>query len=198
MSKRKRLAAALTVAAASATVAWVMSIGTAMAIGPADVRGTGGRDVITIGTGGDGYVVTSNTPIGMDAADGCRQLSGPTSWTCDAFRVVGFFVFGQGGNDSVTVNNSVQEMSRIFGGPGRDRLLGGSEIDALFGGPGNDELFGRGDRDSIRGAKGNDRIFGGQGPDAMLGGAGNDFIRGGPGNDTGTCSGGAGNNNVIC
>src|SRR5262245_58369050 len=76
-------------------------------------------------------------------------------------------VFGQGGNDTITLDeaNGALPSAQLFGGAGNDVLTGGSGADLLFGGAGNDTLFGKG---------GNDLLFGGAGNDTRLGGAGDD------------------------
>src|SRR6266511_3107219 len=86
-------------------------------------------------------------------------------------------VFGQGGNDTITLNeaNGALPRANLFGGAGNDTLTGGSGGDMLFGQSGNDTLFGKG---------GNDFLFGGAENDVLTGGTGNDFIDGNQGNDT--------------
>src|SRR5262245_10147748 len=63
-------------------------------------------------------------------------------------------VFGQGGNDIVTLNEASGALPRanVFGGTGNDVITGGSGNDQLFGQSGNDTLLGKG---------GNDFLFGG-------------------------------------
>src|SRR3954468_18317110 len=63
-------------------------------------------------------------------------------------------VFGQGGNDTITLNesNGALPAAQLFGGGGNDMLTGGSGGDLLFGQSGNDTLLGKG---------GNDLLFGG-------------------------------------
>ncbi|HEU5006134.1 MAG TPA: calcium-binding protein [Jatrophihabitantaceae bacterium] len=62
----------------------------------------------------------------------------------------------------------------LYGGNGKDCLVGGDESDVLFGGNGKDVLLGGG---------GADFLFGGQGDDTLYGGGGIDTMDGGPGND---------------
>src|SRR5215813_4628096 len=49
-------------------------------------------------------------------------------------------VFGQGGNDTITLDeaNGALPTAQLFGGAGNDTLTGGSGADQLFGGAGND------------------------------------------------------------
>jgi Ca2+-binding RTX toxin-like protein len=113
------------------------------------------------------------------------------------------------GNDTL-VSDSVGELT-VFGGPGNDRMIGGSRpsvfadfeggpptiVDSsenFNGGGGNDVLIGNGQPDLLNGGSGNDILNGGPGRDSLYGGAGNDFLNArdghrdavidcGPGND---------------
>ena len=62
-------------------------------------------------------------------------------------------VFGQGGNDAVTLNeaNGALPRANLFGGAGNDVLTGGSGGDQLFGQSGNDTLLGKGGFDFLFG-----------------------------------------------
>src|SRR5262249_32443706 len=55
-------------------------------------------------------------------------------------------VFGQGGNDVITLDesNGALPAADLFGGNGNDTLTGGSGNDQLFGQAGNDTLLGKG------------------------------------------------------
>src|ERR1700692_1193653 len=85
-------------------------------------------------------------------------------------------VFGQGGDDTIALNESKGALpaADLFGGDGNDKLTGGSGNDLLFGQAGADTLFGGG---------GNDFLFGGDGEDILTGGPGNDQVFGQGGND---------------
>src|SRR5262249_49490074 len=74
-------------------------------------------------------------------------------------------VFGQGGNDTLTLNEAVGALpaANLFGGAGNDVLTGGS---------GGDQLFGQADNDTLLGKGGNDFLFGGDGNDTLTGGDG--------------------------
>jgi Ca2+-binding RTX toxin-like protein len=88
-------------------------------------------------------------------------------------------VFGQGGDDTITVDSSLGEVpSALYGGLGNDTLNGGGGSDLLYGDGGNDTLNGQG---------GNDALFGGTGDDTLDGGGTDgrrDVLVGGPGADT--------------
>jgi Ca2+-binding RTX toxin-like protein len=66
-------------------------------------------------------------------------------------------VFGQGGNDTITLDeaNGALPAAQLFGGAGNDVLTGGSGADQLFGGAGNDTLLGKGGDDFLFGGAGN-------------------------------------------
>jgi hemolysin type calcium-binding protein len=80
----------------------------------------------------------------------------------------------------------------LSGGPGRDRLVGGTLGDLLDGGGGPDSMAGGGGQDQLIGGPGadnlsggtaNDWLFGGGGPDKLSGGGGRDLCRGAGGID---------------
>lgn len=82
----------------------------------------------------------------------------------------------------------------LAGGPGRDRLVGGSLSDLLDGGGGADSIAGGGGMDlmfggpgadNLSGGGGNDSLLGGGGPDKLNAGSGKDVCRGAGGTDTG-------------
>jgi Ca2+-binding RTX toxin-like protein len=114
-------------------------------------------------------------------------------------------VFGQGGNDKITLDesNGALPAAQLFGGAGNDVLTGGSGNDQLFGGAGNDTLLGKGGNDLLFGGAGDDTLIGGAGDDQVFGQAGNDLMiwnpgdgsdlfEGGDGNDTAQVNGGNG------
>jgi len=103
-------------------------------------------------------------------------------------------VFGQGGNDTITLNeaNGALPRANLFGGAGNDTLTGGSGGDMLFGQSGNDTLFGKGGNDFLFGGAENDVLTGGTGDDQVFGEAGNDRMIWNPGDGTDLFEGGAG------
>jgi hypothetical protein len=78
----------------------------------------------------------------------------------------------------------------LEGGPGRDRLIGGSLNDLLEGDGGSDSLAGGGGMDLLLGGPGADNMSGGGANDTLLGGSGPDKLSGGSGKDV--CKGAAG------
>jgi Ca2+-binding RTX toxin-like protein len=103
-------------------------------------------------------------------------------------------VFGQGGNDTITLNEASGALpaANLFGGDGNDTLTGGSGGDMLFGQSGNDTLLGKGGNDFLFGGVGNDTLTGGDGNDQVFGEAGNDRFIWNPGDDSDLFEGGDG------
>lgn len=103
-------------------------------------------------------------------------------------------VFGQAGNDIITLNeaNGALPTAQLFGGSGNDTLTGGSGNDLLFGQADNDTLFGKGGNDMLFGGVGNDTLTGGDGNDQMFGEGGDDRMIWNPGDDNDLMEGGAG------
>ncbi len=107
-------------------------------------------------------------------------------------------VFGQGGNDNISLSevNGALPKAFLFGGAGNDVLTGGSGADMLFGQAGNDVLLGKGGNDLLFGGDGNDVETGGDGDDQVFGEAGDDRMIWNPGDDTDLNEGGSGNDTV--
>jgi Ca2+-binding RTX toxin-like protein len=103
-------------------------------------------------------------------------------------------VFGQGGNDVITLDqaNGALPRANLFGGAGNDTLTGGAGNDMLFGQSGNDTLRGQGGADSLFGGTEDDVLIGGDANDQMFGESGNDRFIWNPGDDTDLIEGGAG------
>src|SRR5262245_62117693 len=103
-------------------------------------------------------------------------------------------VFGQGGNDVITLNeaNGALPAANLFGGAGNDTLTGGSGADMLVGQSGDDTLLGKGGNDFLFGGAGNDTLTGGAGDDQVFGEAGNDRMIWNPGDGTDLFEGGSG------
>jgi Ca2+-binding RTX toxin-like protein len=103
-------------------------------------------------------------------------------------------VFGQGGDDVITLNeaNGALPRANLFGGVGNDTLTGGSGGDQLFGQTGNDTLLGRGGNDLLFGGSENDAMTGGDADDQAFGQSGTDRMIWNPGDDTDLNEGGDG------
>ena len=107
-------------------------------------------------------------------------------------------VFGQGGNDVITLSeaNGALPQANLFGGAGNDVLTGGSGDDQLFGQAGNDTLLGKGGFDLLFGGSENDTLTGGDADDQAFGQGGNDRMIWNPGDDTDLNEGGDGTDTV--
>jgi Ca2+-binding RTX toxin-like protein len=107
-------------------------------------------------------------------------------------------VFGQGGNDSIALDETNGALPRadLFGGDDDDVLTGGSGADRMFGQAGSDTLLGRGGIDLLFGGAGADTLTGGAGDDQVFGEGGNDRLVWNPGDDTDLDEGGAGDDTV--
>jgi len=107
-------------------------------------------------------------------------------------------VFGQGGNDTITLSevNGALPRANLFGGAGNDVLTGGSGGDMLFGQAGNDTLLGKGGFDLLFGGSENDTLTGGDADDQVFGESGDDRMIWNPGDDTDLNEGGAGSDTV--
>jgi len=123
---------------------------------------------------GYSYVIDSVVPLEVGGSVCENPSENPNELICKAPQVVGFEVNAGPGDDSIWVAAAVKIPVTMRGGPGRDRLRGGSGPDKLIGGPGADLISGKG---------GDDLIFGGPGKDVLMGGRGDDLLRGGPGDD---------------
>jgi Ca2+-binding RTX toxin-like protein len=103
-------------------------------------------------------------------------------------------VFGQGGNDTITLSevNGALPRANLFGGANNDILTGGSGADQLFGQSGNDTLLGKGGNDFLFGGADNDTLTGGDADDQVFGQGGDDRMIWNPGDDTDLNEGGDG------
>jgi hypothetical protein len=79
-------------------------------------------------------------------------------------------IYGLQGNDTVTVNPCFPLPLFVYGGPGNDRINGGSGPDVLDGGPGDDQIFGSGANDVLISGTGTNRLDGQAGDDLVIGG----------------------------
>jgi Ca2+-binding RTX toxin-like protein len=126
------------------------------------VGGTTGNDVIEVcsgSTAGTLRVVIN----GLDQGTFARTTAAGTIG-----RLV---VYGNDGNDAVTINSNVDAIAAvIYGGAGNDTLTGGLGSNFLDGGDGNDTVTGNSARDILIGGGGQDSLFGSSGDDILIGG----------------------------
>ncbi len=145
----------------------------------------------------DGDALDNNIAISRNAAGtilingGAVPVLGGTPTVANTGLIQ---VFGLGGNDIITLNetNGALPRAHIFGGAGNDTITGGSGGDQLFGESGNDTLLGKGGADFLFGGAGNDTLTGGDGDDQVFGQGGNDRMIWNVGDDTDLFEGGAG------
>jgi RTX calcium-binding nonapeptide repeat (4 copies) len=156
---------------------------------------------ITAYTDGTGRLVLT-APEGLGDPDGSGpncQLDNATSGANSAQQVscapgyigiivgdlgVGMDTFDADPGLPVTIGGVIDGQQRpLWGGPGRDRFIGGAAADLLNGGGSGDSLVGGGGEDLLIGGAGADNLGGGGANDVLAGGAGPDKLNGGAGRD---------------
>lgn len=138
------------------------------------VGGTNSGDEITLTKTSDGKI---NVKIGSEDKSSFAGVD----------RIL---VFGQGGDDTITVDDDITIPAELHGGIGADKLFGGSGDDILLGedsnnqtGYGADSLDGGAGDDILVGGQGNDTLKGDSGRDMLMGGVNSDLLSGGDGED---------------
>jgi Ca2+-binding RTX toxin-like protein len=157
------------------------------------VSGTSSNGTLSVfGDALDNNIVVSRNAAGEILVNGgAVSVIGTTPTVANISLIQ---VFGQGGNDTLTINevNGAMPAANLFGGAGNDVLTGGSGNDLLFGQADNDVLNGKGGADLLFGGAGNDILTGGDGDDQMFGEAGDDRMIWNPGDDNDLMEGGDG------
>ncbi len=161
------------------------------------VTGTFTNGVLTV----FGDNLNNNVTVSRNAAGtilvngGAVPVQGGTATVANTSLIQ---VFGQGGNDTITLDqaNGALPRANLFGGAGNDTLIGGAGGDMLFGQSGNDTLRGNGGFDFLFGGSENDVLIGGDADDQMFGEAGDDRMIWNPGDDTDLMEGGSGTDTV--
>src|SRR5215204_6540153 len=157
------------------------------------VTGSFGSGIVSV----FGDALNNNLTVSRNAAGtilvngGAVSVTGGTPTVANTSLIQ---VFGQGGDDTITLNesNGALPNANLFGGAGNDIMTGGSGHDMLFGQSGNDTLLGKGGADFLFGGAGDDVLTGGDGDDQVFGEAGNDRMIWNPGDDTDLFEGGDG------
>src|SRR5215207_4299707 len=157
------------------------------------VTGSFGSGIVSV----FGDALNNNLTVSRNAAGtilvngGAVSVTGGTPTVANTSLIQ---VFGQGGDDTITLNesNGALPNANLFGGAGNDIMTGGSGDDMLFGQSGNDTLLGKGGADLLFGGAGDDVLTGGDGDDQVFGEAGNDRMIWNPGDDTDLFEGGDG------
>jgi Ca2+-binding RTX toxin-like protein len=94
-----------------------------------------------------------------------------TGTVLGTFSPTGYaIVYGQDGNDTITVAKNLTNSTILYGGAGDDRLSGGRGEDILIGGSGNDVLTADGNRDVLIGGDGADTLTGRGDEDILIAG----------------------------
>src|SRR5213080_3844858 len=94
-----------------------------------------------VADGVDNTIVTSRDAAGqLFVNGGAVPINGGQATVANTSTIQ---VFGQGGNDTITLNesNGALPAALLFGGAGNDTLTGGSGADQLFGQGGNDRMI---------------------------------------------------------
>lgn len=148
-----------------------------------------------------GRTVTLDDKVAVKAGKGCKAVRGDrTKVRCTLRKTPSKITLNLDDRNDSLVNKSDLRLF-VWGGTGKDTIVGGPRHDLLQGGEGNDKLYGMGGPDSlyagagadwvnggagddlILGEEGRDRLYGGADGDAVLGGPGDDWLSGGPGLD---------------
>lgn len=137
----------------------------------------------------------------ITVADDEVAIDGIGTFAVDLALADEIYVDSLGGDDTVSIDESILAPATILGGDGNDTLTGGSGNDTLygdggvdvlygavgedtlFGGDGGDWLHGEGDNDTLDSGAGDDILDGGDGDDSLSGDDGNDNLTGGDGDD---------------
>src|SRR5262245_23906641 len=92
--------------------------------------------------------ISSNAAGAILVNGGAVSILGGTSTVANTALIQ---VFGQGGNDTITLDEASGALpaANLFGGAGNDTLIGGSGGDQIFGQSGNDTLLGKGGFDFL-------------------------------------------------
>jgi Ca2+-binding RTX toxin-like protein len=101
--------------------------------------------VLTVyGDSADNTITVSRNAAGTLLVNGgAVAITGTTPTVANISQIT---IFGQAGNDTLTLNETNGALPRaiIFGGAGNDILTGGSGADIMLGQAGNDTLLGKG------------------------------------------------------
>jgi acid phosphatase len=133
-----------------------------------DASNPGKFALVVVGTQGD-----DNIQITLEGGDLHVRARGQ-DWTADRFfaasEISRIEVYGQGGDDRITVADEVTQPAMLFGGAGDDHLRAGGGPTVLAGGSGKDDLRGGPNRDLLIGGKGGDELRARGGDDILIGG----------------------------
>ncbi len=106
-----------------------------------------------------------SAPLAAVAADSSPPLVPPNAQDVEVlingaskglFSATSLRIYGNGGNDTIRIDPGLTLPTRIEGGRGNDRIYGGGGKDTILGGAGNDFCYGGGGKDVLRGDAGHD------------------------------------------
>ena len=121
------------------------------------------------GSNGDDVIVIQR---GSTASKIRVVINGVIKGEYDATNLGRIIVYGNAGNDNITISTDVGPVTALlYGGDGNDVLNGGSGYNLLDGGAGNDTLTGGANNDMLFGGGGSDLVNGGSGDDALVAGS---------------------------
>jgi Ca2+-binding RTX toxin-like protein len=184
--KHKRSRSAFRIEALESRIMPAVTASFSPAAGLLTVFGDSLNNTITLSRNAAGQILVNN---------GAVAVLGGTPTVANTAQMQ---VFGQAGNDTITLNqsNGALPAAQLFGGTGNDTLTGGAGADLLFGQAGNDTLLGQGGADLLFGGEGNDTLTGGDADDQVFGESGDDRMIWNPGDDTDLNEGGSGSDTV--
>ena len=124
----------------------------------------GGTQLRVDGTAGDDHITVARSEAGG------LVISDSTGWSVTkSGSYKSLQINAGGGNDTVTLDASVDVNAVLFGAAGNDTLVGGGGDDRLYGGLGANTLDGGSGDDTLItiGGRGTDRLTGGNGRDSF-------------------------------
>ena len=160
-----------------------------------EIRGGGGKDIISSGTGDDivhggsddDIIRTGSGDDDIFGGEGADQMFGGDGidtanyqFSPTGVKVSLLNGYGKGGDAE---GDQLFDIENLTGSNAADRLTGDDNDNVLDGLSGSDLLFGMGGNDVLTGGSGNDTLNGGDGHDYLLGGSFDDVLIGGDGDD---------------
>ena len=122
-------------------------------------------------------------PKAGDATMVEASVDGTVVQTVSVADLTNIVIFGNDGDDKITVSESLTFRAVLHGGNGNDTIHGGGGNDFVAGEKGNDYTYGGGGKDLVTTGAGKNHAYGEDGDDKVVGSSGHDFIYGGAGRD---------------
>ena len=151
------------------------------ALNHAQVLGDANVLVIGASLAGDSIMVTAVGKQTGSSTDTVKvTINGAFQGTYTGFSSIA--IYGQGGNDHLSVSSLIRQNASLFGGNGDDVLRGGGGNNLLVGGDGNDTLISGPAQWPVSGSTssptGRNILIGGKGHDLLLGGGASGLLIG--------------------